>query len=121
MSTDKKRRLIAGAALLTVAALGLHSWAAAASKSFTLAMEDSARAKWDASFSKIVAQPFSTIECASGKKNELAAGSGCVDAGDSQICCSAWTLIVQCTDEHKWQQTAIEGSGCERKPTPSKE
>ncbi|MBW2527070.1 MAG: hypothetical protein JRI23_23010 [Deltaproteobacteria bacterium] len=116
MRKGRRRRIIVAAAVLAVAGTALISGKSAASRGFTLAMEDSARAHWDATFNKTLAEPFAKLECVPDKKMALDLGSGCVDTGDTLICCSAWTINVKCGADKKWAQKNIEGSSCETKP-----
>lgn len=116
MRCAKRPTILAAAAALAVAGIALISGTSAASKSFTLAMEESARVQWDAAFNKTVAEPFAKLECVPDKKMKLELGSGCVDAGETLICCSTWAINVQCGADKKWTQKDIEGNGCETKP-----
>jgi len=118
MSCINRRRYAMAAAGVASVVIGLYSLDSTASKSFTMAMEESARQDWDKAFNKVLAEPFAKLECAPGQKNTLSLGSGCVDVGQALICCSGWAVGTKCTAEHKWQQTNIEGTDCERKPIP---
>lgn len=111
-----RRTSLVLAALLAAGLVGLYSKDSTASKSFTMAMEESARKDWDEAFNKTLAEPFAKIECSPGTKQTLALGSGCVDVGSEYICCARFSVGTKCTSAGKWQQTEIEGTSCEKRP-----
>ena len=121
MSSSNRRRYVLAAAVAIAAALGLQAATSAADKSFTVAMEENERQAWEKSLSKIFAEPFAKLQCKAGQRNDLAVGKGCVNAGDTAICCESWTIVIECSANSEWQQKAIDGSSCTSKKIPDGE
>lgn len=111
-----KRSMVLGAAALAAVGLGYVTGSSAASKNFTLAMEDSARDRWDKSFNELVAEPFSKVGCVPDKKLAIGLGDGCVDTGEQLICCKTWSVNLRCHPDKTFKQSDIEGFSCETKP-----
>jgi hypothetical protein len=115
-STRRTRLRLIGLSVLGCAALGLVAADSLASRSFTLAMEPTQKAHWEKQFNGLLSEPFAKVACESGKRIDLPVGQGCVEAADVDICCVNWTLKVKCNDEHRWENTSVEGASCTKKP-----
>lgn len=120
MRLQRSRILLIGSAVLAALVLALYSTNSAADKSFTLRMEDEQRKSWNASFNKLMAESFDSLECKADASLKVPFAKGCVDAGDVVLCCDSWTIWLKCTGEGGWQQGDIDGSSCSKRTKPKK-